>query len=237
MAVSWLSGASGWPDRCRLRRAARCGGAAGGRAILDARRCRRAPRRHPRDPRRRVAGRASPLLAALFEAATMEEQAFLFGLMLGEVRQGALEGVMVEAVARAAGLPVARRAPRGHACRRACPRSPAAMTEGGAGLVAVSAGAASDRCSRCWPRRRRTSATALARFGRAGFEYKLDGARMQVHKAGGDGRASTRANLNEVTAAVPESWSSGPRWSARRASSSTARRWRCEPTAGRSRSR
>src|SRR5947199_3250970 len=44
------------------------------------------------------------ILGELFARATEEEQGFLGGLLVGEVRQGALEGVMLEAVARASGM-------------------------------------------------------------------------------------------------------------------------------------
>src|SRR2546423_3843204 len=45
------------------------------------------------------------LLGDLFSRATAAEQNFLGGLLVGEVRQGALEGVMIEAVAKASGMP------------------------------------------------------------------------------------------------------------------------------------
>src|SRR5262249_35915549 len=46
-------------------------------------------------------------LGALLALATAPEQAFLAGLIVGEVRQGALDGIVVEAIARAAQLPPA----------------------------------------------------------------------------------------------------------------------------------
>jgi DNA ligase-1 len=46
-------------------------------------------------------------------------------------------------------------------------------------------------------------ADALAQLGSALFEWKLDGARIQVHKSGGEVRVFTR-NLNDVTSRVPE---------------------------------
>jgi DNA ligase-1 len=47
------------------------------------------------------------------------------------------------------------------------------------------------------------AADAIERLGRAAFEWKLDGARVQAHKSGNEIRVYTRS-LNEVTAAVPE---------------------------------
>lgn len=44
------------------------------------------------------------LLSDVFARATVEEQHFLAALLVGEVRQGALEGVMLEAIAKAANV-------------------------------------------------------------------------------------------------------------------------------------
>jgi len=141
-------------------------------------------------------------LAELLARATAAEQDFLRRLIAGELRQGALEGVLLEAVARAAGLPAAdvRRAAM---LAGALPEvAAAALREGAAGLARfrvrvlhpvqpmLAAAAASP-------------AAALERLGPAAFEWKLDGARIQVHKRGADVRVFTR-RLNDVTAAVPE---------------------------------
>jgi DNA ligase-1 len=146
------------------------------------------------------------LLSELFASATGEEQEFLLRLVMGELRQGALEGLVTEAVARAAGL-------EADAVRRATMLSAdlgrvahAALTWGAAGLTSfrvelfrplqpMLAHAADD------------VREALTRLGKgeggAAFEYKLDGARVQVHKAGGEVRVFSR-QLNDVTPAVPE---------------------------------
>ena len=150
-----------------------------------------------------AAGERARLLQELFGRATEEEQDFLVRLLLGELRQGALEGLMVEAVAKAAALPVGE-------VRRAV------MVSGDLGTVAEAAlrrrcgracGAlrsrCSARCSRCWRSRPRSIGDALARLGRAALEHKLDGARIQAHKAGDEVRVYSR-RLNEVTEAVPE---------------------------------
>lgn len=142
------------------------------------------------------------LLRALFARLTEEERRFLFGLVTGELRQGALEGLVLEAVARAAGLPPAD-------VRRAVmlagdlPRvAEAALAEGAAGLARFAvrlfqpvlpmlAGTAE------------SEEEALAELGEAALEWKLDGARVQIHKAGDEIRVYSR-RLNEVTPAVPE---------------------------------
>ncbi len=141
-------------------------------------------------------------LGELFSRATAGERDFLARLLLGELRQGALEGVMVDAIARAAALPAAR-------VRAAAMRAGglpaiahAALTQGEAGLARF----ALKLFRPAQPMLAQPAedvADALERLGRAAFEWKLDGVRLQVHKAGDEVRAYTR-NLNDVTAAVPE---------------------------------
>ena len=142
-------------------------------------------------------------LRDLFGRATPPEQEFLFRLLLGELRQGALEGVMVDAVAVAASLPVSD-------LRRALMYSQgigavaeAALTEGGAGLARFRL----EVLSPIAPMLAQTAADpadALRQLGgEAAFEWKLDGARIQAHKSGSTVRIYTR-NLNEVGAAIPE---------------------------------
>ena len=141
-------------------------------------------------------------LTELFSHATEPEQRLLVGLFLGELRQGALEGVMTDAVARAAGLPVGdvRRAAMLAGDLRAV--AAAAIRDGAAGLARF----------RLTPLRAVTPmlaqtaddiASALGRLGRAGIEWKLDGARIQAHRAGSEVRLFTR-NLADITDRVPE---------------------------------
>jgi DNA ligase 1 len=142
------------------------------------------------------------LIGELFARATKDEQEFLQRAVLGELRQGAVEGLMVEAVAQAAGLPIGeiRRALMVSGDLRAV--ATAALTEGRPGLVRISV-----RLFRpLKPMLAQTaedSREALKQLGSAAFEYKLDGARIQAHKEGSDVRIFTRY-LNDVTAAVPE---------------------------------
>jgi DNA ligase-1 len=142
------------------------------------------------------------VLADVMRRATPEERDFLIRLALGELRQGALTGLMEEAVAKAADLPLEE-------IRRAVMLAGdlpeiahAALTEGRAALARyhltlfrpiqpMLAQVAED------------VSDALGRLGEAGFEYKLDGARVQVHRSGSDVRVYSR-RLNEVTQAVPE---------------------------------
>ncbi len=155
----------------------------------------------------RMSGAGAPArrvdrLRELLARATAEEQDFLVRLLFGELRQGALEGVLIEAVARASGLPAAR-------VRRA------AMMAGSLAEVATAAlhegPQALDRFAvRIFKPVQPMLADsaedvedAFSRMDAAAFEYKLDGARVQVHKDGDEVRAYSR-NLRDVTAAVPE---------------------------------
>jgi DNA ligase-1 len=141
-------------------------------------------------------------LEALYARATEPEQRFLTSLLHGELRQGALEGVMVEAVARAAEVPV-------EDVRRAL------MLAGDLGTVATAALAdGRDGLGRfalqvlrplkpMLAQSAETPEEALSRVGSAVVEWKLDGARLQVHRLGTEVRAFTR-NLADVTDRVPE---------------------------------
>ena len=148
------------------------------------------------------AGRRQAILQALFERTTRAEQDFLLRLIVGELRQGALEGVMVEAVAAAAGIPAADVRRAANFAGRIAPVARAALTEGAPGLEKFSI----QLMRPVLPMLAQSAAdaeTALASLGQALLEWKLDGARVQVHKAGDEVRVFTRS-LNEVTAAVPE---------------------------------
>ena len=142
------------------------------------------------------------LLHQMLARATQPEQHFLMRLLVGELRQGALEAVMVEALAKSSGVTVER-------VRRAvmlagdiAKVSRALLEQGETALDQYDvqlfrpvhpmlAGTADDVDE------------ALADLGEAALEFKLDGARVQVHRSGDDVAVYSRA-LNNVTAAVPE---------------------------------
>ena len=141
------------------------------------------------------------LLADLFGRATPPEADFVRRLLTGELRQGALAGVMTDAVALAAEVPleVVRRAAMlsGDLGRTA----EAALSGGSEALESVRlavlhpigpmlAASATD------------VADALAKTGEASVEWKLDGARVQVHRQGTEVRIYTR-NLNDITHRLP----------------------------------
>ncbi|HET7310128.1 MAG TPA: ATP-dependent DNA ligase [Mycobacteriales bacterium] len=142
------------------------------------------------------------LVHSLFGRATLEEQQFLRGLVSGELRQGALEGVMLDAVAKAADvpLPAVRRAAM--LCGAAAPVAVAAMTFGAAGL----AGFGLEVGRPLQPMLASTAGSveeALGKLGRAAVEWKLDGIRVQVHRSGSDVGVFTRS-LDDITGRVPE---------------------------------
>jgi DNA ligase-1 len=141
-------------------------------------------------------------LAALFGRATELEQRFLIGLLLGELRQGALEGVMVEAVAKAAAIPAAQVRRAVMVAGELGPVAAAAIAEGADGL----SGFGLNVLSPVQPMLAQTGEDlddALARIRPASVEWKLDGARLQVHRAGDEVRGYTR-NLADITDRIPE---------------------------------
>jgi ATP-dependent DNA ligase I len=148
------------------------------------------------------ADRRLRVLRSLLEATGEPGRRLLVELLMGEVRQGALEGLVIEAIARAAGLPPAD-------VRRAAMYAPsvgelarAAIEDGAAGLGRFSLRLLSPVAPMLASPAGDTE-EALERLGEAAFEYKLDGARLQVHRAGDEVRVFTR-QLQDVTARVPE---------------------------------
>ena len=141
-------------------------------------------------------------LRALFERATAPEQDFLVRLLVGELRQGALEGVMLDSIAAASALPAAdvRRAAMLTGSLRETAR--VALREGAAGLARFAV-ALHRPVQPMLATPAADVAAAMARLGTAALEWKLDGARVQVHKAGSAITVYTRA-LKDVTASVPE---------------------------------
>ena len=146
-------------------------------------------------------GSRGEILASLFSRATGEEADFVRRILTGEMRQGALDGVVTEAVARAADVPSA-------AVRRAV------MLSGNLGRsAAVALGDGVDGLSAIGlevlrPLQPMLASTAkdvteaLAATGPASVEWKLDGIRIQAHRAEDDVRIFTR-NLNDITDRLP----------------------------------
>lgn len=148
------------------------------------------------------AERRGAILRELFERAGEAERRFLVELLLGELRQGALDGLVGEAIAEAAALPPERVREAATFADDIGAVARAAIEEGAAGLARFSLRLLSPVA----PMLASPAADveeALLRLGRAAFEWKLDGARVQLHKAGDEVRVFTR-QLQDVTERVPE---------------------------------
>jgi DNA ligase-1 len=141
------------------------------------------------------------VLRELFGRATAEEADFVRRLLVGELRQGALAGLMGDAIARAGSVPapLVRRAAMlsgdlGHVALVALTEGPDGLRgiglEVGRGVLPMLAAGAPD------------VGTALIDVGKASVEWKLDGARIQVHRVEDDVHIYTR-NLNDVTDRLP----------------------------------
>jgi DNA ligase-1 len=141
-------------------------------------------------------------LAGLFARGTEQEQRFITALLLGELRQGALEGVMIEAIARAADVASSE-------VRRAF------MVAGDLSEVAAAAisngrdGLSTFALTLLQPLQPMLAQTApdldaaMTRVQPAAIEWKVDGARIQAHRAGDEVGVFTR-NLADISVRVPE---------------------------------
>ncbi|MET0318485.1 MAG: ATP-dependent DNA ligase [Rhodococcus fascians] len=149
------------------------------------------------------AARRRELLVDLWASATGAERKFLVGLMTGELRQGALEGVMTDAIAKAAGLDPAPVRRAFMLSGRLDATAVAALNGGEEALAGF--GLQVGRPVRpMLASPAETLASAWADMeGDVSVEYKLDGARIQVHKLGDDVHIYTRT-LREITVGVPE---------------------------------
>jgi DNA ligase-1 len=147
--------------------------------------------------------RRAELVAELFASATEVEQTFLRRLLTGELRQGALIGVMADAVAKAAQIPAA-------AVRRAAmlggdlPAVAAAGLTGGTAALDAFTLRVGQPVGPMLAQTATGVTEALEKLGGEGiFEAKLDGARVQIHRAGEEVTVYTRS-LDNVTARLPE---------------------------------
>jgi DNA ligase-1 len=148
------------------------------------------------------AAQRAAVLKRLFAKATAQEQDFLLRLIVGELRQGALEGVMLDAVAAAASLPAPDVRRAATFAGGIAPVAKAALAGGAAALAPFSIRLMQPVLPML-AQPAQDIESAMAQLGSAILEWKLDGARVQVHKSGDEVRVYTR-NLNDVTTAVPE---------------------------------
>ena len=142
------------------------------------------------------------LLRALLARATDAERDFLGRLLIGELRQGALESLVIDAVAAAAALPAAVVRSAAMVAQGVSAVARAALVDGAAGLAPFALGLMQP-IAPMLAQPADDIDGALRVLGTAAFEWKVDGARVHVHKAGNDVRVFTRRR-NDVTASVPE---------------------------------
>ncbi len=147
--------------------------------------------------------RRDAVLTELFSRATDDEQGFLVRLLTGELRQGALEGVVLDAVAAAAGVPapVVRRA---FMLSGRLPETASAALSGGSAALEEIRLEVGRPVQPMLASPGSSLGAALDDLGTdVTVEYKLDGARIQVHRDGDEVRVWTRS-LREITDGVPE---------------------------------
>jgi DNA ligase 1 len=147
--------------------------------------------------------RRAMALRTLFGRATHEEQEFLLRLLVGDLRQGALAGVMVDAISAVTGVPLSevRRAAMYESNLGAIAR--AGIEAGASGLQRFQLAVMSPIAPMLAQTANDVDEALGILTGDIAFEWKMDGARIQVHKQGDLVRIFTRG-LNEVTAAIPE---------------------------------
>ncbi|MDH2428193.1 ATP-dependent DNA ligase [Sphaerisporangium sp. TRM90804] len=143
------------------------------------------------------------LVAELFRSVTGQEQSFLLRLMSGELRQGALNGVMIEAVAKASGSPAAE-VRRALTLRGWLPAVGAAALTGGVEALRAFKLEVGRPVSPMLAQSAPSISAALDKLGGpAALEWKIDGFRVQAHRAGPLVRVFTRT-LEDITPQVPE---------------------------------
>ena len=150
------------------------------------------------------------LLQTLFRQSTNVEADFLFGLLTGELRQGALEGVMIDAVARETGIDLER-------VRRATMLAgdPALvaktlLTQGESGLEQFQV-CVFTPIQPMLAQPAESPAAAMEGMQRVAIDIKMDGVRVQIHRRDHEVRVYSR-QLNDVTASVPELVEEALRW-------------------------
>ncbi|GIF18889.1 DNA ligase-1 [Actinoplanes tereljensis] len=147
--------------------------------------------------------RRRELLGALFGAATVDEQRLMIGLFSGELRQGAQAGLLADAIAKAAEVPLV-------AVRRALLLSGdlkqvavAALTGGAAALAEINLRVGTPLTSMLAQSAPDVGAALLATGAPAAVDVKLDGIRIQVHRSGDEVAVFSRS-LDDITGRMPE---------------------------------
>jgi DNA ligase-1 len=142
------------------------------------------------------------LMRNLFARAVPEERDFLAGLLTGELRQGALEGLLAEAVAQAAGAS-AEDVRRAAMLAGSLPRVAEVVLADGPAALGRFRLHVLEPVLPMLAQTAESVAEALEALGPAALEWKLDGARVQAHRDGDEVRIFSRTG-RDVTAALPE---------------------------------
>ncbi|MEO8627991.1 MAG: ATP-dependent DNA ligase [Betaproteobacteria bacterium] len=146
--------------------------------------------------------RRKQLLGDLLARMSAQEQSYVRRLLLGELRQGALAGLMIDALARAAQVATADVRRAAMLAGGIAPIATSAMTEGQAGLQRYTL-RLFHAVTPMLAQPAQDMAEAMRQLGTAALEWKLDGARIQVHKHNDEVRIYSRG-MNDVSVAVPE---------------------------------
>ncbi len=141
-------------------------------------------------------------LRNLFSSVQQDQREFLINLMMGEIRQGALEGLVLGAIAQASSFPVDRLRQSLMFSGDIGQVAQVALEEGAAGLSHFQP-RLFHPISPMLANSAEGETEALERLGEAGFEFKIDGARIQVHKDREEVRIFTR-HLKDITESIPE---------------------------------
>ncbi len=145
------------------------------------------------------------LFLSLVRRLTAQEREFvgqLVGRLRGGLRQGALESVVMTAVADAGGVALVD-VRRAVAAQGDLPGVAQALLVDGAGALNLFRLTVGRGVSPMLASSAKSVAEALAKTGPAGVEWKLDGIRAQIHKHGNDIHVLTRS-LDDITDRVPE---------------------------------
>ncbi|GIF08594.1 ATP-dependent DNA ligase [Actinoplanes siamensis] len=147
--------------------------------------------------------RRRQLLGALFAAATTDEQRLLVGLFSGELRQGAQAGLLAEAIAVAAQVPVAAVRRSLLLCGDLKQVAVAALTGGAPALAGIGLRVGTPLSPMLAQSAPDVGAALLATGTPAVVDTKLDGIRIQVHRSGDEVAVFTRS-LDDITERLPE---------------------------------
>jgi DNA ligase-1 len=142
------------------------------------------------------------LFQGLVRRLTAQERVLVLGLLRGGLRQGALESVVMTAVADAGGV-APEDVRRAVAARGDLPAVAQSLLVQGPGALDLFRLTVGQGLSPMLASSAKSVAEALARSGPASVEWKLDGIRAQIHKQGHDVRVLTRS-LDDITDRVPE---------------------------------